>query len=73
MSEAAITTSDLRFKRDITPLDMELSSRGKNMSVTEALNALRPVAYTMNCGVDHSRRFGFIAQVCPLNREVKLW
>ena len=65
ISEAAITTSDLRFKRDITPLNLELTKTGNNISATEALNALRPVAYTMTSDkISQSRRFGFIAQVC---------
>jgi hypothetical protein len=63
VSDIAITTSDLRFKRDITPLNLELTKRGNNTSATDALDSLRPVAYTMNSeNQDSSRRFGFIAQ-----------
>jgi len=46
-------------------LNLELTKTGNNISATEALNALRPVAYTMTSDkIRQSRRFGFIAQVC---------
>ena len=63
-----MTTSDIRLKKDITPLVVELSRDGVKRTATDTLNALRPVAYSMDSDTSElSRRFGFIAQVCELS------
>jgi hypothetical protein len=61
ISEAPVTTSDLRFKHNIKPLIVEIARKGNYTNATELLHALRPVAFSMGkSGLD--RRFGFIAQ-----------
>jgi hypothetical protein len=62
ISETPVTTSDLRFKKNIVPLVKELSQRTSEIkNATEIVNALRPVAFSMDSLVAE-RRYGFIAQ-----------
>jgi hypothetical protein len=54
--DTPLTTSDRRFKRDITPLQRALSN------TTRILSELRPVSFVLTGDGDNRERFGFIAQ-----------
>jgi UDP-3-O-[3-hydroxymyristoyl] glucosamine N-acyltransferase len=61
VSEAPVTTSDLRLKREIVPVWIELIGRSGFRNATQLLQTLRPVAYS-TLADESNRRFGFIAQ-----------
>jgi hypothetical protein len=64
-SDATVTTSDRRLKRDIIPLTEALGDRENRPAHAEAgwaLRELRPVAYKFRAGAEAKyTRFGFIA------------
>lgn len=62
--EVGTTTSDRRFKRDVSPLELLFRDRFSANNETLAswfLDKIRPVSFVMDLG-DDSVRFGFIAQ-----------
>jgi chromosome segregation ATPase len=62
-TDASVISSDLRLKRDITPLLTELMTSTTQKTASETLRSIRPVAYSMeNSRSDLTRRYGFIAQ-----------
>jgi hypothetical protein len=58
-SDTWISSSDVRLKTDIRPLDEEISLE---KSVRATLRELRPVAFAMKDDEHKRRRYGFIAQ-----------
>ena len=64
VSEAGVTVSDRRFKKDVAPIEFELMNKFGKHSLAGLLNQLRPVAYSLieDGEPQMNRRFGFIAQ-----------
>ncbi|KAF4691781.1 hypothetical protein FOZ60_014796 [Perkinsus olseni] len=69
-ADVALTTSDRRLKRSITPLFVASKPTGEEWApdregpASQLLRELRPVAFKSESEVDaERRRFGFIAQV----------
>ncbi|KAF4736637.1 hypothetical protein FOZ63_019371, partial [Perkinsus olseni] len=70
-ADVALTTSDRRLKRDITPLSVALEPTDEESApdsegpASQLLRELRPVAFKLESEVQaeaERRRFGFIAQ-----------
>ena len=65
--DTALTTSDRRFKTDISPLRRSLGKDGDEDSAKRIIEQLRPVSFILTDDEEKRERFGFIAQVCQTN------